>query len=85
MKSITIHNLDDALELSLRERAKKYGTSLNKTIQILLKESLGLNSKSPGNNREDFLDLSGVWSEKDEAEFLRKTRKLREINDRDWK
>lgn len=85
MKSITIHNLDDALEVSIREKAKKYGTSLNKTIQILLKESLGLNIKSPGNHKDDFLDLSGVWSKRDETEFLKKTSDLNKINDQDWK
>ena len=40
MKSITIHNLDETLENLIKERAKKQGKSLNKTIQALLNEAL---------------------------------------------
>ena len=42
MKSITIHNLDDKLDSLIREKAKKQGISLNKTIKTLLRKSLGL-------------------------------------------
>jgi hypothetical protein len=85
MKSITIHNLDDSLELLIREKSKKQGISLNKTIQMLLRQSLGLNSKSSNNHREDFLDLFGSWSKKDEIEFIRKTQDFNKINESDWK
>lgn len=85
MKSITIHNLDDALESLIKEKAKKQGISLNKTIQILLKQSLGLNSKPSGNHREDFLDIFGSWSEKDEMEFIKKSQDFNTINESDWK
>jgi hypothetical protein len=85
MKSITIHNLDDSLEVLIRERAKKQGISLNKTIQFLLKQSLGINSKPVNNHRDDFLDLFGIWSKKDEAEFIKKTQDFNKINALDWK
>ena len=85
MKSITIHNLDESLEYMIREKAKKQGTSLNKTIQILLKQSLGINSKPSETHREDFLAFFGVWSENDEKEFKKNTHSLNEINEADWK
>jgi hypothetical protein len=85
MKSITIHNLDDSLEILIREKAKKQGISLNKTIQMLLKQSLGLNPKSSNNHKEDFLDLFGCWSKKDELEFNKKTQDFNKINELDWK
>jgi hypothetical protein len=84
MKSITIHNLDDSLEALIDEKAKKSGNSLNKTIQLLLKQALGLNSKYNNNNKEEFLDFFGVWSKKDEIEFNRKTRDFSKIDKVDW-
>jgi hypothetical protein len=85
MKSITIHNLDESLEYMIREKAKKQGTSLNKTIQMLLKQSLGINSKSHENHKEDFLAFFGVWSENDEKEFKKNIHSFNEINEADWK
>ncbi len=85
MKSITIHNLDDSLEVLIRERAKKQKISLNKTIQLLLRQALGLNSKSENNHRDDFLDLFGSWSKNDENEFIKNTKDFNKINKLDWK
>ena len=84
MKSITIHNLDDTLEERIKERARKHGPSLNKTIQMLLKESLGLNKKPQRDHKSDFLDLFGTWTEKDAAEFNRHTSSFSRIDKQDW-
>lgn len=84
MKSITIHNLDDTLEQRIKERARKHGTSLNKTIQMLLKESLGLNKKTQLDHKSDFLDLFGIWTEKDAEEFNRHTSSFRQVDKQDW-
>ncbi len=46
MSSITLHNLDPEMDKRLRERARNQHTSLNQTIQKILKEALGL-EKSP--------------------------------------
>ncbi|MCB1193302.1 MAG: hypothetical protein H7A23_14615 [Leptospiraceae bacterium] len=85
MKSITIHNLDDSLYLLIREKSKKQGISLNKTIQILLKQALGLDSKPSYNNGDYFLDLFGVWSPKDAEDFQKGIQEFSEINELDWK
>ncbi len=85
MKSITIHNLDEKLEYHIRERAKKQGTSLNKTIQMLLKESLGINTGYSENHKNDFLQFSGIWSENDEAEFSENTGSFNIVDESDWK
>jgi plasmid stability protein len=84
MKSITIHNLDDTLEERIKERARKHGTSLNKTIQMLLKESLGLNKKPQQDHKSDFLDLFGIWTEKDAEDFNRQTSSFRLVDKQDW-
>lgn len=84
VKSITIHNLDDSLDTLIRKKAKKNGLSLNKTIQLLLKESLGLKTKEISDHKNDFIDLCGVWNEKDKKEFQENTADLNEINEMDW-
>ena len=82
MKSITIHNLEDSLDSLIREKAKKQGLSLNKTIQLLLKKALGLSTSPTENN--DFLDFVGVWSKNDEKIFNKNIQSLNEINKLDW-
>ncbi len=84
MKSITIHNLDDTLEKRIKERAGKHGTSLNKTIQTLLKEALGLSKNRP-DHKSDFIDLFGIWTEKDAEEFRKETSSFNQIDKQDWK
>ena len=85
MKSITIHGMEESLNKRLREEAAQRKTSLNKTIKQVLEGALGIKSEKERNNREDFLDLHGVWSEKDEAEFLNKIKDFEKINPKDWK
>lgn len=84
MKSITIHKLDDKLDYLIREIARKRGLSLNQTIQMLLKEALGLQSKHSRNHKNDFTDIYGVWSAKDYSDFENKTKEFNEIHDQDW-
>lgn len=82
MKSITIHDLDDFLDVLIREKAKHQGSSLNKTIKKILRESLGV---SEGYSRKaDFAEFSGVWSKKDEKVFHQQTRGLEKIDAKDW-
>jgi len=85
MKSITIHNLDSSLDSLIREKARKQGTSLNRTIQMLLKKALGLQHGTPENRRNDFIDLFGVWSQQDETEFQNNIQDFNTIDESDWK
>ena len=84
MKSITIHGLDDPLDTLIRERAKKQGTSLNKTIKKLLAESLGVTPVSGGDHRKDFLDLFGCWSKKEAEEFSQRLGDFEKVDPEDW-
>ena len=72
MKSITIHDLDPKMEALIREKARKGGTSLNKTIKSLLRKSLGLDPGCETDRGDDFADLFGIWTEKDEGEFKKR-------------
>lgn len=83
MKSITIHKIDDETEKRLTELATKEGISLNRLIKRVLRESLGVEKKSV-NNKSDFTEFCGIWSEEDLQEFQQKVAPLEKINDEDW-
>lgn len=78
MESLTIH-MDDALAQLIRKKAADEGKSLNKTINGVLKEALGL---QPPNHRADFLDQCGVWNTKERTAFDALTR--RQVDPEDW-
>ena len=80
MISITIHKLDEELESSLRRHSQELGLSLNKTIQILLRSSLGIGS----GKKRDLSKFSGTWSKAEFEEFKRNTAAFDEINPADW-
>jgi len=83
MTSITIHGLEDPLDSLIREKARQQGISLNKTIKLLLAESLGISHDKP-NNRDDFADLFGIWSSEDLEEFTHNTREFSMTDLKDW-
>ena len=84
MKSITIHGLEDQLDVRIREKAQQQGLSLNKTIKGLLAESLGLAPSTPQDYRETFADLCGVWTQEEASAFKRNTENLRTVDPEDW-
>lgn len=57
MKSITIHKLDASLDRPQRDRQQEVG--LNKTVEGLLKESLGFVPDRQVYHREDFSEF--MW------------------------
>ncbi|MEA2109024.1 MAG: hypothetical protein U9P07_06350 [Pseudomonadota bacterium] len=85
MKSITIHGLDDPLDVLIREKARQQGMSLNKTIKKLLADSLGLAAGNFRDHRQDFSDLCGVWTAEDIEEFNRNIEDFRTIDRQDWR
>ena len=84
MKSITIHNLDTKLEQLIQKKAKSQQLSLNKTIQLLLRESFGLTDKKAKTHKEDFADLYGVWSKQEADEFDKATQDFYLVHKKDW-
>lgn len=82
MASITLHNLDNILERKIREKAKAEHTSLNKTIQKLLREALHLEKES--GKRGDFSDLAGTMSSEEAQVFEADTRVFSEIDQDLW-
>ena len=69
----------------IREKSKNDNTSLNKTIQSLLKKALGLSTKLDNNHEDEFADFLGVWSKKDKNDFNKNINDLNRIDESDWK
>jgi len=85
MGTMTIRGLDDLTTKTLKERAKKEGTSINTALLKLIKEELGLHKKKRTVVYDDLDHLAGTWSEKDFKEFLKKIEDFEKIDDKMWK
>ena len=83
MKSISVHGIDEEIEKKIGERAKSEGKSVNKIVKELIAKALGLGDKPP-DNRAMFEDLSGIWTEEEEQEFLASVADLEKTDEKDW-
>ena len=83
-KSITIHNIDSQTAKLIEDLAKAEGRSLNKTIQALLEEALGVKPRKAA-HLADFSEFLGRWKASDIQRFQRATKDLRKIEDEDWR
>jgi hypothetical protein len=82
LKSITVHNMDPDLDRAIRQLAAKKNQSLNKTIKLLLQDSLNL---LPKKKKEDFSEFCGVWSKEEYEEFEKAVEDLERIDEDLWK
>jgi len=83
MSSITLHNIDSTVEKKIRQRALLDHTSLNQTIQKLLREALHLERSDE--KKADFTDLAGTWNVEDAEEFEKNTSEFNQIDTEMWK
>lgn len=84
MKSITIHGIDEKTEKLIKKRARSEDTSVNKVMKGLLAEALGTD-KTKTDNREEFLDLFGIWTEDEGKQFSKAIKDLETVHPEDWK
>jgi hypothetical protein len=71
------------MERKIGERAKNEGKSVNKIVKELIAKALGMGDRPP-DNRAMFEDLSGVWTEAQEREFLDSIADLETTDEEDW-
>jgi len=83
VKSISVHGIDEETEKKIMERAKIEGRSVNKIVKELIAKALGMGD-GPPDNRAMFEDLSGVWTEEEEREFLDSVADLEKTDEKDW-
>ena len=83
MKSISVHGIEKEMERKIGERAKSEGKSVNKIVKELIAKAQGMGDQ-PSDNRALFEDLSGVWTEAQEREFLDSIADLETTDEEDW-
>ena len=86
MSSITLHNLEDPLYALLKQKARKEGKSLNRTIQELLTESVGLKRKAEKSGKKDvYTELCGSMSPEELKKMEEAEEEFEAIEEKDWK
>ena len=87
MSSITLHNLKDSLYTLLKQKARKEGKSLNRTIQELLTESVGLKGKAEKDDKKKdiYTELCGAMSPEEFEKMAEAEKEFEMIEEKDWK
>ena len=86
MKAITVRNLPPDVAKAVRDKARKEGLSLNRTIARLLAKATAHGEDSPTRPivRHDLDRFFGVWSREEADEFEAALRAQREIEPEMW-
>jgi ferritin-like protein len=84
MKSISVHGIDEEMEKAIEERAKSEGKSVNKIVKELIAKALGIGDKPP-DNRVEFAELCGVWTETEASEFMKLMADIEVVDAKDWR
>jgi hypothetical protein len=84
MKSITIHGLDGPLWSMLKAKSEFEGMSLNKTIKMLLENSLGIKPIKKMERYNEFKEFKNLWSDSDLLEFEENIKEFNKIDKEDW-
>ena len=83
MKSITVHNIDSEIVEFIEEKAREWDLSLNKTIKRILKKYKS--ESKPNNEKKDFFQFIGKWTEEEFNEFQKNTEIFNKIDEDLWK
>jgi len=78
---LTVRNLPADVSAALSREKRRRGTSLNRTVIDLLRQSLGV----PGTRSNGLARLAGTWTAGDQRRFLAKIRPFDEIDPGFWK
>ena len=83
MKALTIHGIDAVLDKKILEKSKEYGLSQNRTVKLILRNSLAADRTA--SRKEMFSDLFGKWTESEKKSFEDRISDLEKVNESDWK
>ena len=85
MSQITIRNLDPLVEKIIRQKAKNGHESLSETVNLLLKQAIGLDSSTGKKKKRNLQHLAGSWSNEAADEFEKAQIPFNVIDDELWK
>ena len=78
---LTVRNLPSEVSDALHRERRRRGTSLNRTVIDLLRQSLGVS----GTRSNGLARLAGTWTAAEELRFLSKIRPFEKIDPELWK
>ncbi len=84
MRAMTIRDIPEELERTIRRKATDQKLSLNKTVIQILEEALG-QKKSVRKVYHDLDHLFGRWTTKEAAQFDKHVASMRPIDKDMWK
>ncbi len=82
MSSITIHEIDDALNARLADEARRRRTSKNALIKQILAEQMGL--PVGGRYSDDYREFVGLWTAEETDAFNRTQDSNATVDPQDW-
>jgi plasmid stability protein len=85
MGQITLRDMPPVMEREIRIRAKRTGQSLNKVVQEIVGESLGLGARRAKPAGASLARLAGGWTEGEAKRFNDAVRVFEEIDEEMWK
>lgn len=85
MTQITLRGMDDKLEKTIRRMAREKGTSLNKVVLDMVRQHMGLKTKTQEHPGESLRKLAGGWSKKQAADFMESINSCEQIDEAMWK
>jgi plasmid stability protein len=85
MKPLTLRNLPEAVGAAILRRAALEGTSLNRTVALVLEEALAPYAHSGTREYHDLDDLMGTWSRAEAEAFDRVLGDQREVEPDLWR
>jgi hypothetical protein len=86
LNSITLHNIPSSLYGLLKQKARRDGTSMNRTIQGLLAEAFGLHGGTGGKARKDVYDeICGSLPADEMARMLEAEKGFEGVDPGDWR
>jgi len=85
MGTITIRNIDEHLNATLKEFAKKNSLSLNKWLLQVLNKITGNEKNAQFEQHHDLDSLAGGWSQNDALKFNQNTALFETIDEELWK
>ncbi|MBI3926106.1 MAG: hypothetical protein HY319_11235 [Armatimonadetes bacterium] len=83
MKHLTLRNIPSELAEALQQEKHRRRQSLNQTVLDLLRQSLGLATRSARSN--GLAELAGNWSEEEFREFSQAIAPTEEIDEEMWR
>jgi len=87
MKSITIHNLDEALANRLKEEARRRKQSVNRTVKEILSRAFGREASAIDSNfdKKGFRKFLGLWTLEEGERIQKAIEEFEVVDDRDWR